>query len=124
MGDYKIKDSGDRRKFDTGSQRDMPVGKGRLDLVFWYTILELSKHFEQGAAKYEKNNWRKGQPLSVYFDSAMRHMTKYACGYTDERHDLAAMWNIGCLIETKKRVDMGQLPKELDDFPYVQMEEK
>jgi hypothetical protein len=119
MSNYVIKDSGNRRKFPTGSQRDMAAGKGRLDLLWWHSILEVAKHFENGAIKYNENNWRLGQNLSIYFDSATRHLAKYACGETDEPHDLAAFWNIGCLIETKHRIDKGELPKELDNFPYL-----
>ena len=122
MAGHTVVDSGNRRKFETGSQRDMAEGKGRFDLLPFWSLWELSKHYEAGAKKYDANNWRKGQPLSVYFDSAMRHLAKIAMGYTDERHDLAALWNIACFIETKRRIELGQLPKELDDFPYVNME--
>lgn len=118
-----IKDSGTRRAFDTGSQRDAQEGKGRMDLLPFYSIWELAKHFENGAKKYDANNWRLGQPLSTYYDSAMRHLLKVGMDYQDEAHMTAALWNIACYIETKKRIEMGQLPKELDDFPYVRMEE-
>lgn len=32
-----IKDSGDRTEFETGAKRDMHAGKGRMDLLPWYT---------------------------------------------------------------------------------------
>lgn len=38
-----IKDSGDRTEFETGAKRDMHAGKGRMDLLPWYGIMEVSK---------------------------------------------------------------------------------
>lgn len=63
-------------------------------------ILELSKHFEEGAEKYGEYNWQKGIPEWSYIDSAIRHLLKWARGDEDERHDRAFVWNIICLIWT------------------------
>jgi len=112
-----LKDSGTRRDFGTGSVRDAAVGKGRFDLLPWATIHQLAKHFEKGCNKYGERNWEKGQPLSVYWDSACRHWAKVITGWTDEDHATAALWNVICFIETKRRIDSGLLPKELDDLP-------
>ena len=120
----KILDSGKRQSFSTGAVRDTQDDKGDLSLLPYYSILELAKHFQRGARKYDKNNFRKGIPLSRYFDSCQRHLAKYAMGWEDEDHLISACWNLVALIETKKRIEMGQLPQELNDFPYVQMEEK
>lgn len=46
-----IKDSGERRVFQTGAVRDCAEGKGRMDLIPWNAVLEVSKHCERGAAK-------------------------------------------------------------------------
>lgn len=51
-----IKDSGDRTEFETGAKRDMHAGKGRMDLLPWYGIIEVSKHCEEGALKYGEHN--------------------------------------------------------------------
>ena len=118
----KILDSGKRQSFSSGAVRDTQESKGDFSLLSFYSIMELAKHFQRGASKYDKNNWRKGINLSRYFDSTMRHLAKYAQGWTDEDHLISACWNIVALIETKKRIEMGQLPQELNDFPYVQME--
>jgi hypothetical protein len=120
----KILDSGQRQEFQTGSVRDTSEGKGRFDLLPYYSLMKVSQHFEEGAKKYAADNWRKGQPLSRYFDSAQRHLAKFAMGFNDEPHLTAAIWNLLCYIETSKRVEMGQLPKELNDFPRVSMEFK
>lgn len=57
-----IKDSGDRTEFETGAKRDMHAGKGRMDLLPWYGIMEVSKHCEEGALKYGEHNVDKGIP--------------------------------------------------------------
>jgi hypothetical protein len=137
-----IKDSGERRSFDTGAVRDIQGGKGRpslmpLEVVYMLThdiiiyylgcfkddgdtlhlckallhfarknyngsyetmLLEVSKHFEEGAAKYGDNNWQKGIPANCYMDSAIRHYLKYRRGDQDEPHDRAFVWNVMCCI--------------------------
>lgn len=61
-------------------------------------LLEVAKHFEEGAKKYGENNWQKGIPPSCYIDSAIRHYLKYLRGDEDEPHDRAFVWNIMCCI--------------------------
>jgi hypothetical protein len=112
-----LKDSGVRESFDTGSQRDSRGGKGRYDLLPMYAIERLAKVYEAGAIKYDANNWRKGQPLSRYLDSALRHLCRFAEGYRDEDHAAQAMWNIAAIIETEEMVIRGILPEELADLP-------
>lgn len=76
-----------------------------------YTIiLEVAKHFEEGAKKYGDNNWRKGIPVRCYIDSAVRHYLKYLRGDKDEPHDRAFCWNILCAIWTCKHMP------ELNDY--------
>ena len=65
-------------------------------------ILEVAKHFEDGAVKYGDNNWQKGIYLHCYIDSAVRHYLKYRRGDRDEPHDRAFMWNLICAIWTHK----------------------
>ena len=65
-------------------------------------LLEVAKHFEEGALKYGDNNWRKGIPVRCYIDSAVRHYLKFLRGDTDEPHDRAFCWNILCYIWTCK----------------------
>lgn len=89
-----IKDSGDRTEFETGAVRDMKKGVGRMDLLPWYGIMEVSKHCEEGAEKYGEHNVDKGIPLHSLCDSAARHLAKFICGETDEDHLRAACWNL------------------------------
>ena len=94
VGMGKIKDSGDRTEFATGAVRDMREGKGRMDLLPWSAIMEVSKHCENGAKKYGEHNVDKGIPTSSLCDSAARHLAKYLEGWTDEPHLVAAAWNL------------------------------
>ena len=162
-----IKDSGERRQFDTGAVRDIQEGKGRCDLLplgvigefinkkydeytgcvllaiadfqccgsishlrralshfigleecSFHTVadmvLEVSKHFEEGAKKYGEHNWQKGIPVKCYIDSAVRHYLKWLRGDTDEPHDRAFCWNILCCIWTCEH-----LPKLNDYAPKI-----
>lgn len=137
-----IKDSGNRREFETGAVRDIQEGKGRCDLLpldivsrflmndkilleisrfqdteneaYLYAtldrfsnsayengktmILEVSKHFEEGAKKYGEYNWQKGIPIRCYIDSAVRHYLKWLRRDEDEPHDRAFVWNILCCL--------------------------
>lgn len=80
-------------------------------------VLELSKHFEQGAIKYGERNWEKGIPLSSYIDSAIRHYLKYLDGQEDENHFIAFVWNILCCIWTNNHLpEMRDLPYERADI--------
>ena len=95
-----ILDSGNRREFESGAVRDMAEGKGRMDLLPWSAIMEVSKHCENGALKYgEHNADGYGLPTHSFADSAMRHMAKYLEGWEDEPHLLACAWNVLMLIE-------------------------
>lgn len=61
-------------------------------------LLEVAKHFEEGAKKYGENNWQKGIPVHCYIDSAVRHYLKWLRGDKDEYHDRAFCWNLMCCI--------------------------
>ena len=152
-----IKDSGERREFDTGAVRDIQEGKGRCDLLplgvvaanildsavvgyvdrfvctgcyvwlksalkafcderewdFPTMLLEVSKHFEEGAKKYGEHNWQKGIPTHCYVNSAVRHYLKASRGDDDEPHDRAFCWNVLCCIWTcMHKPDLNEYKKE------------
>lgn len=110
-----IKDSGERQEFETGSRRDTRDGKGRYDLLPWNVIEADAKFIELGAKKYGERNWERGQPLSRYMDSAMRHLSKHMIGHRDEPHLLACRWNVAAYLWTAAQIRLGALPKSLDD---------
>lgn len=63
-------------------------------------MLDVAKHYEEGALKYGENNWQKGIPIKSYIDSAARHYLKFKRGDDDEPHARAFVWNILCCIWT------------------------
>lgn len=106
-----IKDSGERRIFETGAVRDMQEGKGRMDLLPWAAIIEVSKHCENGAKKYGEHNVDKGIPLHSLCDSAARHLAKYLDGWDDEPHLLSAAWNLLWAVQmTVKHPELCDVP--------------
>lgn len=110
-----LPDSGKREEFPTGSRRDTREGKGRYDLVSPFALARLARHLEAGAVKYGDRNWEKGQPLSRYFDSAVRHLYSWLSGAQEEDHLAAALWNVHAMIHTQIMVERGVLPEELND---------
>lgn len=88
-----------------------------MDNRGWSTItaiLEVSKHYEEGAKKYAERNWEKGIPTHCYIDSGTRHLLKYYGKWDDEPHDRAFLWNMLGLLWTIKH------HPELDDLPYTE----
>ena len=61
-------------------------------------LLEVAKHFEDGAKKYGPDNWRLGIPVHCYIDSAVRHYLKFLRDDPDERHDRAFCWTLMCCV--------------------------
>ena len=102
----------DDRVFQTGAVRDNADGKGRMDLLPWNAIIELSKHCERGAKHYGENNVRKGIPFHSLSDSGARHLAKWIAGITDEpTHLVAACWNLMWLLEeTITRPELNDMP--------------
>jgi hypothetical protein len=159
-----VKDSGERRLFPTGAQRDAGAGKGFFDCIptmpllrvavglgrpsqleldhpkgsmivhilrwrdgdneqdhlakvcflafhqmeptkdeYWggiaYGGLErLAQLYEAGAVKYQKHNWQKGMPKSVFLNSLLRHAFKVGANWDDEDHLAAVIFNAFCLM--------------------------
>lgn len=123
--DTPIKDSGERREFNTGAVRDMSEGKGDMVSIPWEAILRLSKHYENGAKKYERWNFRKGIPLSSFIDSACRHLAKYQCGCDDEDHLSAAAFNVlGAMLMENTKPEMIDLPLREGKKTFNYFEEK
>lgn len=123
----QIKDSGERTQFSSGAVRDMHSGKGDMVSIPWEAILRLSRHYEAGAQKYERWNYRKGINLSSYIDSACRHLAKYQCGCDDEDHLSAAAFNIlGAMLVEELTPELIDLPMRSgkNRFCYFDAEQK
>lgn len=115
MAEFQLKDSGVREQFSTGSQRDSQLGKGRYDLLSVLFLFRVAKVLENGAIKYDEDNWRKGQTFKRMLNSAIRHLLQWGAGCYDEDHLAQAACNIMFILETEYRVQQGDLPSELDD---------
>lgn len=105
-----------KEQFETGAVRDTRKNKGRYDLIPWSVIQLVALRFEEGARRYGDRNWEKGQPLSRYLDSCFRHLIQHVEGKTDERHDVAAIWNLIAMSWTSDKIKDGTLPASLDDL--------
>lgn len=116
---FELKDSGTRQSFPSGSVRDTPEGKGRPSLIPTLVTARLGAVYEAGAKKYGDHNWRKGQPLSRFFDSAIRHTMAAMDGKEDEDHLFQAVWNLVGIAWTLEEVRAGRLPRELVDTEYL-----
>lgn len=111
-----LPDSGERQHFDTGAVRDSMAGKGLFSCIPPEAMRRLAKRFEDGAAKYSRDNWKKGIPLSRFYDSAMRHLLLALEGDETEDHLGAVLWNVSAWIWTADEVSAGRLPESLVDL--------
>jgi hypothetical protein len=117
---HGLPDTGGRSEFSTGAVRDASEGKGFPSHLPTRALLRASRRFEDGAAKYDAHNWRKGIPLSRYVDSMNRHTWLFMQGDTSEDHLGAISWNALCLSETFDLISEGKLPESLNDLPEHQ----
>ena len=116
ISDTKIEDSGNRTEFETGAVRDIHIGKGRYDLISWDSIHELAKHCEAGALKYGEYNVNKGIPIHSLIDSAVRHISCYMRGQTEEKHLIAAFWNLSFAIHMEiNHPELQDIPTRIDN---------
>ena len=113
------KEEGKKRTFSTGADKQNVEGKGAPVLFPPDAYLEISKHFEEGAALHGDRNWEKGIPLSELLNSLERHIQQEKMGLTDESHDRALAWNAVVYLATKLRIKAGVLPQELADVPAI-----
>jgi len=104
MSNWEIKDSGMRKGFDSGMQRDTNEGKARPELCYPLGIpyqeqilTRFAIHMANGAKKYSSRNWEKAcgqEELDRFKESAFRHFTQWLCGEQDEDHASAVFFNI------------------------------
>lgn len=110
---YETKDSGSRAEYASGMVRDTEEGKARFDLLFPenvpYAAQMLTRFADlmaRGAKKYEARNWEKArglEELARYKSSALRHLTQWLAGETDEDHAAAVMFNLTAAETVKWR---------------------
>ena len=111
-----LPDSGERSEFATGAVRDASYGKGIPSAIPPRALIKLAKRFEDGAAKYKRDNWKQGIPISRYVDSLYRHLWAFMEGDESEDHLGAVIWNAVCLSETYDMVANDEIAYELYDI--------
>ena len=75
-----LPDSGKRSEFETGSVRDACEGKGIPSLIPVSALRSVAKRFEDGATKYGRDNWKKGQAITELLGSLFRHIIAFQNG--------------------------------------------
>lgn len=111
-----VKDDGlERETSSTGGMRETESGRQSVDLIPEYCIYRLGEHYKNGSIKYAPRNWEKGLPLSRYLASLKRHLIALEMGDPSEDHEMAIAWNIFGYTWTRRMIEIGRLPKELND---------
>lgn len=70
------------------------------DIDIYSMLIEVAKHYEEGAKKYTERNWEKGIHTHCYINSGVRHLIKHWRGDEDEPHSRAFVWNMLCCVYT------------------------
>lgn len=101
--EFGLKDSGERKQFDSGMVRDTTTGKPELHRVYDGPMLERwAMHITKGATKYPDvkpgvPNWTLAdglEELARFKNSAARHFFQWMRGDTDEDHAAAVYFNL------------------------------
>ena len=106
---FTVKDSGERKQFDSGMQRDTTTNKIDYSLALDGVMFKrLAVHLTKGAQKYDKRNWMKAtgtEELERFRESAIRHFMQWLNGETDEDHASAVFFNINGYETLKDKMD-------------------
>lgn len=106
---FVIKDSGERKSFDSGMVRDTADNKIDYTLILDGPMFERwAQHLTTGAQKYAKRNWMKAsdaEELDRFVQSATRHFFQWVHGDRDEDHAAAVFFNINGAEYVRARVE-------------------
>ena len=111
---YTTKDSGKKRVFDSGFQRDTAESKLRFDLIPIDQLERVAWQFTRWAEKYWANNRQKAlweTECDAFRQSAYRHFIKWMKWEYDEDHAAAIIWNIMCYERHRDNWNL-ESPKE------------
>jgi len=104
---FKTLDSGKRKEFKSGMNRDLQKGKARYDLCYQPMIKRWAELMSRGAEKYGDNNWTKAnslEELERFKSSAYRHFFQYINGEVDEDHASAVFFNVSAIEYLKDKL--------------------
>jgi hypothetical protein len=99
----KEKIGSEKRVFETGSQRDDDTDKPLVNHLTAYVRLRFGYLLREGANKYGKNNWQKGQPTETALESLHRHLAKYELGDRSEDHLSAIIFNVQLIMKNEEQ---------------------
>lgn len=109
--DFIVKDSGKRKEFASGMQRDVTDDKIDYSLVFDGPLVKrLAVHLTKGAKKYNARNWMKAagqEELDRFRESALRHFLQWYWDEVDEDHFVASVFNLNGAEYVKDRLRGG-----------------
>lgn len=94
---YITKDSGKRRTWKSGFNRDDDGMKLRYDLIPIQMLERIAGLYTRGAKKYGDCNWQKAETqeeFDRFKQSAWRHFISWQKGQEDEDHASATIWNL------------------------------
>lgn len=100
-------------QYESGAVRSADAEDVRYDLISPFGLERLARTYAEGAAKYSDHNWRKGMPVSVMINHAMRHVVLYLRGDRAEDHLAHAAWNLFAVMEFE-----ATRPELLDLFEF------
>ena len=113
---FETKDSGERRQFASGMQRDTTTGKLDYSLVLDGPLFKRwAELMDRGAKKYDKRNWMRAaseEELARFKESALRHFVQWWWGETDEDHAAATVFNINGALYVEQRLNQDALRGE------------
>lgn len=98
MNEYITKATEEKRTFNSGARRNSSEGKHRPDLISPKALSRWGHLMARGAAVHGDRNWEKGIPVSVFQESAWRHLLDYMLGDREEDHLAGVLFNIGGMI--------------------------
>lgn len=122
---FQVKDSGERKQFDSGMMRDTDTNKKQYHRVVEGPMFERwAEHLTKGAAKYKdlsngQANWTlaAGEAELVRFkQSAFRHFMQWYFGEVDEDHAAAIFFNVNGVEYVKEKLSARAKVGELSHW--------
>lgn len=106
--DNLSKPKGNTRVFETGSRRDDDSNKPLVNHLDAYVRLRFGYLLRQGAHKYDKGNWKKGQPTETALECLHRHLAKFELNLQngieqDEDHLAAIIFNVMLIMKNEEK---------------------
>lgn len=104
---YETKDSGERKVFGSGMQRDVTDSKIDYTLVLDGPMFRRwAELMDRGAKKYDKRNWMKAsgpEEMARFKESAFRHFLEWYYGEPTEDHAAAIIFNVNGYEYTREK---------------------